>query len=330
MRAVQVVEFGGPEVLVVGEVPAPVAGAGEVLIDVAVADVLFVDTKIRSGWGGEWFTVSPPYVAGNGVAGTVAGIGAGVDPSWAGRRVVARVGRRGPAGNVPAGGYAERAVAPVDELIEVPAGLGLGEAVAFLHDGTTALSILRHAAVEPGQRVLVNAAGGSMGALLVPLLKAAGAHVTGAARGERKLDLVREWGADLAIDYTLPGWAERVREETGGPHVVLDGTGGAAGRAAFDITRPGGRFLAYGAADGFAPVGPDEAASRGIAFVGILDLGHDEEWTRRDLRRLLDDAAAGRIAPFIGQTFPLDRAAAAHAAIEARETVGKTLLMVGA
>jgi NADPH2:quinone reductase len=329
MRAVQVTGFGGPEVLEVADVPEPVAGAGQVLIDVAVADVLFVDTQIRSGWGGEYFKVAPPYIAGNGVAGTVAEVGSGVDEALIGRRVIARVGRHQDHVQVPVGGYAQRAVSGAGDLFGVPDGLGLREATALLHDGTTALHVLRHAAILAGDWVLVNAAGGSLGALLVPLAKAAGAKVVGAARGERKLGLVREWGADLAVDYSTPGWAQEVRETTGGVRVVLDGTGGRAGREAFELTLPGARFLAYGAASGgFVGVGPDEAKARDVRLVGIGDLGSDAGTVERDLRRLLEDATNGEVRPFIGQTFPLERAADAHAAIEARETVGKTVLVV--
>ncbi|MPZ83317.1 MAG: zinc-binding dehydrogenase [Actinophytocola sp.] len=329
MRVVQVVEFGGPSVLRVADVPDPEAGAGQVVIDVAVADVLFVDTQIRAGWGREWFPVSPPYVPGNGVAGTVASVGSDVDEEWVGRKVVARVGGYVGAIQVPTGGYAERAVADAGELVAVPGGLGLPAAITFLHDGATAADLLDHAAIAEGDRVLVNAAGGSLGSLLVPLARAAGARVVGAARGERKLALVRSWGAE-AVDYGEPGWADRVREITGGVDVVFDGTGGAAGRAAFEVAVPGARFLAYGAASGgFAEVAPDDAARKGVRLIGMGDLGRDPAATRDALRRLLDDAAEGRITPVIGQTFPLEKAADAHTAIDERRTVGKTLLLVG-
>src|SRR5438093_2793469 len=95
MRVIEATEFGGPEVLVPVDSSDPVAGPGQVVVDVAVADVLFVDTQIRRGWGGEYFTVQPPYVPGNGVAGQVSAVGAGVDPGWVGRHVVTHTGERG-------------------------------------------------------------------------------------------------------------------------------------------------------------------------------------------------------------------------------------------
>jgi NADPH:quinone reductase len=329
MRAVQVTRFGGPEVLEVAELPEPVPGPAQVAIDVAVADVLYLDTQLRAGWGGDYFAMEPPYVAGNGVAGTVVAAGPEADRTLVGRRVIARVGRHAEHVQLPVNGYAERAVADTTDLAVVPDGLGLREAITFLHDGMTARQVLRPAGLAAGEWVLINAAGGSMGAMLVPLAKAAGARVAGAARGERKLEHVRAWGADLAVDYTDPDWAARVREATGGVHVVLDGTGGRLGRAAFELLLPGGRFVGYGSASGtFAEVSPDEARAREVRLLGLADLHANPDDAAPDLDRLLADAAEGRVRPFIGQTYPLAGAAEAHAAIEARETVGKTLLLV--
>src|SRR2546421_820098 len=107
MRVIEATEFGGPEVLVPVDAPDPVAGPGQVVVDVAVADTLFVDTQIRRGWGREHFTVQPPYVPGNGVAGVVSSVGDGADPDWIGRRVVAHTGERGGhGGDAPRGGGA--------------------------------------------------------------------------------------------------------------------------------------------------------------------------------------------------------------------------------
>jgi NADPH:quinone reductase len=318
MRAVEVTRFGGPEVLAVSELPDPVAGPGQVVIDVAAVDVLFVDTRVRDGWGKEWFTVEPPYVPGNGVAGVVRSVGPGVDEAWVKRRVLAYTGEN--QGMTPTGGYAEQAVAAESMLTPVPDRLGLPEALTLLHDGPTAVSALTTANVQPGERVLVNAASGSLGTLLLPALKAAGAEVVGAARGKRKTDFIREWGADDAVDYSVPGWTDQVGEVD----VVFDGSGGDIGTAAYQLVRPGGRFLAYGSSAGeFALAEP---AREGVTFVSILDMGKDVDRLAA-LTETLEEAAAGTITPLVGQTFPLDQAVAAHKAIEARETVGKTLLL---
>jgi NADPH:quinone reductase len=323
MLVIEVGEFGGPEVLIPRQVPDPVPGDGQVVVRTSAADVLFVDTLIRSGLGVGFFPIRPPYVPGNGVAGLVTATGAGVDPSWAGRSVVARTG-----GNGGWGGYAEQALTAVSDLIPVPDGLSLTEAAALLHDGATSESLFERAAVQSGESVLVTAAAGGMGVLLVQLASAAGARVIGAARGARKLEVVRAAGAELALDYSEPGWTKQVQEFTGGrgADVVFDGAGGPLGGAAFEVTASGGRFSAHGVSDGgFAPVDPGEAARRGITVHGIPQ--HEPAGLRRLAAMALADAAAGRISPVIGQTFPLDRAADAHAALAARTAIAKTLLL---
>jgi NADPH2:quinone reductase len=321
MRVVEVARFGGPAVLVAGKAPDPVPGPGEVVIDVAVADVLWVETLIRSGKGGQYFPVQPPYRPGVGVAGTVSVIGDGVDPAWTGRRVVTRTGEHG--------GYVERALVPAEGLIAVPDALELSDAAALLHDGTTALGLADVVQIKPGDRVLVTAAGGGLGALLVQLAHGAGAYVVAAARGAKKLERIRQLGADAVTDYSEPDWIERVREATGGLDVVLDGAGGAYGRAAFDLVAPGGRFSAHGTPSGeFAVADQADAQARGLTATGIERVQFAPEQFQRYAIRALAEAAAGRIRPLIGQTFPLERAADAHAAIEARAVTGKTLLVL--
>lgn len=317
MRAVEVTRFGGPEVLTLRELPDPVAGPGQLVVDVAAVDVLFADARLRVGWGKEWFHVEPPYVPGNGVAGTVRSVGSDVDSAWLGRRVLAHTGKNN--GMTPTGGYAEQAAVEVSDVEPVPDLLGLPEALTLLHDGPTVVLALASANVRPGERVLVNAASGSLGTLLVPMLKAAGVEVIGAARGARKLDFIREWGADEAVDYSTPDWTDRV----GPVDVVFDGSGGDIGSTAYALVRQGGRFLAYGVSAGeFPQTEPRE----GVTVVGILEMGKGVD-KRAALKEMLAKAAAGEITPLVGQTFPLDQARAAHEAIEARQTVGKTLLL---
>jgi NADPH:quinone reductase len=325
MLVVEVSRFGGPEVLTARQAPDPAAGPGQAVVRTAAADVLLVDAMIRAGHGTDFFPVRPPYVPGNGVAGQVISAGDGVDPSWAGRGVVARTGASG-----GSGGYAERAVVAVGDLIPVPPGVGLPEAAALLHDGATAFGLLELAAIKPGDWLLVTAAGGGMGVLLVQLARAAGGRVIGAARGGVKLGLVRDAGAEAAVDYSAPGWTAGVRELTAGHgvDVVFDGAGGRLGQAAFGVTAPGSRFSAHGMSDGgFARIDAQEAAGRGITIHGIEP--HQPATFRRLAASALAEAAAGRLKPVIGQTFPLARAADAHAALEARATVAKTLLLTG-
>jgi NADPH:quinone reductase len=322
MLVTEVSRFGGPEVLTPRRAPDPVAGPGQVVVRTAAADVLLVDTMIRAGRGVDYFPIKPPYVPGNGIAGLVISAGRGVEPSWIGRAVVAHTG-----GSGGRGGYAERAVVPAADLIPVPSGLRLADAAALLHDGSTAFMLIARVRIRPADWVLVTAAGGGMGVLLVQLARALGGRVIGAARGPAKLDLARNAGARAAVDYSEPGWTEEVRELTAGlgPDVVFDGTGGGLGRAAFEVTARGGEFSAHGTTDGyFTRIDPAEAARREITVHRLGD--HDPVAFRAHATTALAVAAAGRVRPVIGQTFPLDRAVEAHAAIEARATLAKTLL----
>jgi NADPH:quinone reductase len=323
MRVVRATKFGGPEVLVPGRAPEPAAGPGQVVVDVSVAPVLFLDTQIRSGSARAWFPVTPPYVPGRGVAGVVSSVGAGVVPDWLGRRVVADTAE--------GGGYLERAAVSAEGLITVPGGLGMAEAAALLHDGRTAVSLVDQAGLRAGEWVLVLGAGGGLGSLLVQLAHGAGARVIGAARGKRKLDLARGLGADAVVDYSQSGWPEQVLGETGGvgAAMVFDGVGGEIGRAAFEVTARGGRFSAHGTpGGGFAPISAQEAGRREITVRGIehVQFAQADAWRLTELA--MSEAAAGRIRPVIGQTFPLEQAADAHRVIEARDAVGKTLLVI--
>lgn len=203
-----------------------------------------------------------------------------------------------------------------------------GDAAALLHDGVTALALADLVAVKPGDRVLVTAAGGGLGALLVQLAHAAGGYVVAAARGAVKLERIRELGADAVVDYSEPDWTARVRAVADALDVVLDGAGGAYGRAAFELVAPGGCFSAHGTPAGdFAAPDPAAATERGITVSGIQDVQLDPDRFHGYAVRALAEAAAGRIRPLVGQTYPLERAADAHAAIENRATVGKTLIV---
>lgn len=332
MQAVQVKEFGGPEVLELQQVPAPTPEAGQVLIQVETADVMFLDTRLRSGWGTDFFPVQPPYIPGGAVGGTVRAVGPGIDNTWLGRRVAARTAASGIGGGVPTGGYAEQALATADLLTPVPDEVSIDQATALVHDGFTALAVFDRAAVRAGDRVLITAAAGGLGTLLIQLARQAGAQVIAAARGEEKLALTERLGAHTAIDYSEPGWTERVLAATGGagPRVVLDGAGGEYGDSALVITAAGGRFIGYGAAAGeFGGSAPASSAERGIDMAGLHDLNAGDDLHVEYATRILDAVATGAVEVVIGQTYSLADAARAHAAIEARTALGRTLLRIG-
>jgi NADPH2:quinone reductase len=200
-------------------------------------------------------------------------------------------------------------------------------AVALLADGRTALALMDSAQIRDGDTVLVEAAGGGVGTLLVQLARNAGAQVVALASQERKLAAARDLGADVVVDYSHDDWPSRVRAATGEVDVVFDGVGGDVGMAALGLLGPGGRFCPYGMASGsFTPVTPELARERRITVrkIGPLDVARLSTLAESALA----EAAAGRIRPVIGQEFELAQAAAAHAAIEARATIGKTLLTV--
>lgn len=297
MRAVQVTQFGGPDVLIPATLPGPVAGPGETLVQVVAADVLYLDTQLRTGRWRDYFPLPLPYIPGGAVAGVADG------SVVVGRTVDSR------------GGYADQAL--VSGVVPVPDGVGVREAAAMAHDGPTALALFEGASVRVGDRVLVTGAAGGLGSLLVRLSRAAGATVVGAV-SRSKLDLVKEIGADVAVDYSVDGWTR----EIGSVDVVFDGVGGGVGAAAFEVTVDGGRFSAHGApGGGFAAVG-----GRGITVKGIEQVQFSAAQAAPLMARALAEVAAGRLIPLVGQTFPFERAAEAHAAIEGRNTVGKTLL----
>jgi NADPH2:quinone reductase len=316
MRAVVQRQLGPSDVLAVEDWPAPRPGAGEVLIDVEVANITFVETQLRAGHAPNPAMLRPlPYIPGNGVGGTVRAAGADVDLALVGTRVVASTGG--------AGAYAEQAVAQAGDVVPIPVELTTTDAVALLADGRTALTLMRSAGVRRGEAVLVEAAGGGVGSLLVQLARAEGARVLATAGARRKLDLALELGAEIAVNHGDPAWPDRLEPVD----VVFDGVGGAIGEAAFGLLRPGGRFCAFGLASGaFARIDEDVAATRRVTVVRGTGLTAAE--STELTRTALELAAAGRLRPVIGQSFPLERAADAHAAMESRGTLGKTLLLV--
>jgi NADPH:quinone reductase len=318
MRAVSLDRLGPPEVLHVAVRPDPGAAPGQVVIDVQWASVTFVDTQVRGGRPPNPAMVPElPAVLGNGVAGVVREVGEGVDARWARRRVASTTGG--------GGGYAERVAVPAELLLPVPDGLELRAAAALLADGRTALGVIRTSRLAPGDVVLVEAAAGGVGTCLLQLARSAGATVIAGVGSKQKVEVARRLGADLVVDYSMTGWAKQVRDQWDGIDIVFDGVGGYVGETAVGLLRRGGRLCRYGMASGRFTRVPS-----GRPDVEILD---GTRLSPADSQALsvtaLERAAAGELRATIGQEFPLDRAADAHAAIEARSTTGKTLLRVG-
>jgi NADPH2:quinone reductase len=321
MRQIQLDAPGPPEVLHVVEVDAPVPGRGEVLVHTDAAAITFIETQVRAGRsmrpGAE--PLALPAVLGNGVEGTIAAVGDGVDGSLIGTRVVTATGGMG--------GYAEQVVVPVGDPIPVPAGLATGEAAALLADGRTALGLVRAAEPVPGDRVVITGAGGGVGTLLVQLVAQAGvASIVALASSEAKRALALGLGATVAVDPTASGWPDRVAASIGTATLVFDGVSGATGLALAELTEPGGRIVRFGAASGEWADG-SAAEARGVRTVFGLGAIASPADNRALVVDALDRAASGSLRVTIGQRFPFDQAAQAHAAIESRATIGKTLLI---
>lgn len=319
MRAVVADQPGSPDVLHAIELPDPDPGPGEVRVAVQVAAITFIDTLIRAG-----SPVAPratfPVVLGNGVGGVVDGVGPDVDPAWLGVPVATTTGGTG--------GYASLAVARSADLHRLPEPLGIPEAAALLADGRTAVGLSDAAGIRSGDTVVVTAAAGGLGSLLVQLAKASGAHVVALAGSATKLDHARGLGADATVSYRDPGWSTTLREAApDGADVVFDGIGADITAVLFPLVRSGGRYVQHGAAGGsWVTIDPGRAADKGITLVPLSAVGTPDDMFAFT-ERALGLAAQGAIRPTIGQTFALENASAAHAAIGSRTTIGKTLLL---
>jgi NADPH:quinone reductase len=322
VRAVRVDEFGEPDVLVVRDVDEPKPGAGQVLVDVRMAGVAYGDVIVRSGV----YPLPLPWIPGIEVAGEVVAVGPDADESLLGQTVVATTAGQ-------AGGYAERAVATAAYTFPVPDGLALDTALVVFQAGALARGLLSAMRLDAGDTVLITAAAGRVGSLLVQWAKAAGATVIGAAsRG--KLDAVSGFGADHAVDYGTAGWAEEVRGLTfgRGATLVLDAVGGSVAAAAFAATADGvGRIGLYGYASGSWPALDIQAiARRGLTLCGPLGMviRKSDAEQQDDAEQALAAAGRGELRPRIHERFPLEQAAGAHRELEERRSVGAVVLTV--
>ncbi|MFC8780998.1 zinc-binding dehydrogenase [Streptomyces nigra] len=324
MRAIRLHTFGPAENLTYERVDDPRPAPGQVRIAVRAAGVHLLDTALREGFQGPApQPPSLPTIPGREVAGVVESLGEGVAGLWLGKRVVAHLG-------FAPGGYAELAVTDVERVHEIPENLDFAQAVAMIGTGRTALGIVQFAEFGPDAVAVVPAAAGGLGTLLVQYAKNAGAVVVGLAGGPEKTARVRENGADLAVDYTDPGWPEKVRAFLGGrpATVVLDGVGGDVARASVALLGPGGRHLVFGwSAEGLRGGGPFlvDGVSEQVLGPAMLRRAGGPDPLRTLELRALTEAAAGRLVPAV-QRFPLARAADAHRALETRATTGKVVL----
>lgn len=320
MLAIQAVRAGGPEVLEVVDRPLPTPGPGQILVRHQAVGLNFIDTYHRSGL----YPMTMPAILGLEAAGVVESLGEGVTRFKAGDRV---------AYNGTLGAYAEAAVVPADRAVKVPDGVSLETAAAVLLKGMTAEFLVRRCQkVQPGQTVLIHAAAGGVGSILVQWVKALGATVIATVGSEAKAALARDHGADHVILYGEEDVAARVSEITGGQGVavVYDGVGKDTFDASFKSLGRRGTLVTFGNASGPAPaIAPLELGTKSL-FLTRPRL-FDYIATTAEL----DDSAAalfavlesGAVKIEVGQTFPLSEARAAHEALEGRRTTGATLLI---
>jgi len=313
MRAIQMTEFGGPEVLKLVELPMPDPGPGEVLIRVTRAGVNFADTHTRTNSYVQKATL--PLVPG----GEVAGI-----REDSGERVVALVG---------SGGYAEYAIAPQDHVFPIPDGLDDGTALAMIVQGTTAWHLYRTSGrVAAGESVVVHGAAGGVGSLAVQLGHQLGAgRVIATASSESKRELALELGADAAIDPSPEGLTERLIEANGGRpvDVVFEMSGGEVFDASYRALASFGRIVAYG----IATNQPNQVStgsllrhSRAVVGFYLFHCLERPEMFAEALADLFARADGGQLKAIVGHTYPLDQAAQAQIDLRERRTTGKLLL----
>ncbi|MGW5401604.1 zinc-binding dehydrogenase [Streptomyces sp. NPDC003952] len=328
MQAIRLHTFGPAENLTYESVPRPLPAPGQVRIAVAAAGVHLLDTALCRGVQGPPAPLPElPTVPGREVAGTVDALGAGTDTGWLGQTVVTHLG-------FAPGGYAEYAVADADRLHAVPPGLDPASAVAMIGTGRTTLGILQFADLGPGSVALVPAAAGGIGTLLVQYAKHAGATVVALAGGPAKTARAAANGADLALDYTAPDWADTLRaHHPDGATVLFDSVGGAIARTALGLLRNDAQHLVFGWSGGpLALTDTEQAAldARGITTQHVLGPAMLQRTGGEDPLRLLEtralaEAATGRLRPAL-QRYPLAEAATAHHDLETRATTGKVVL----
>jgi NADPH:quinone reductase len=321
MRAIQMTEFGGPEVLKLAELPIPEPGPEEVLIEVARAGINFADTHTRTNSYVRRATL--PLVPGGEVAGTVARAPAG-SVLQAGQRVVALV---------QTGGYAQYAIAPAAHVWPIPDPIDEGTALALIVQGTTAWHLYRTAGrVAEGESVVVHAAAGGVGSLAVQLGHSLGAgRVIATASSASKRELALALGADVAIDPAAEGLTERLiaANEDRPVDVVFEMAGGEVFDASYRALAPFGRIVAYG----IASQQPNEIGtgsllrhSRAVVGFYLFHCLERPEMFERALEDLFERAAAGTLRAIVGETYALPDVSKAHIDLRERRTTGKLLL----
>jgi NADPH:quinone reductase len=311
VKAIQIEEFGGPEVMQYVELPDPEPGDGQVVVDVARSGINWADTHVTNN---DYLAEQAlPLIPGGEIAGTDA----------SGRRVAAML---------PNGGYAQKVAVPEAFLVPLPDEVGDDQAAALILQGLTAHALLHHCAhVEKGEAVVVEAAAGGTGSLAVQLAKRAGAKVIGLASNEEKRELAGRLGADATADSRADDLREAILEANGGERVDvvlhMSGTGFEAGLKSLG---PLGRIVVFGN----AARQPNELATNYllqtsksvIGFWLVALIARRQDLVRSIIAELFEAAGSGELEVVVGGVYPLSEAARAHNDIKERRTTGKLLL----
>lgn len=322
MKAIRVHQYGGPESMVLDEVPVPTPGPQQALVRLHVSGVNFIDVYFRTGL----YKAEQPTALGSEGAGVVEAIGAGVTGLAPGDRVAYAMAR---------GSYAELAVVPAAQLVTIPEGVTFEQAAAAMLQGMTAHYLTKSTfPLKTGDTCLVHAAAGGAGLLIVQMAKSIGARVLGTVSTEAKADLARANGADEVIRYTEQDFEQAVKQLTGGRgvDVVYDSVGKTTFDKSLNCLRPRGMLVLFGQSSGAVPpVDPNILNPKGSLYLTRPSLAH-YVMTREELEwrsgEVLTAVASGALRLRIDRTYPLSRAGDAHQALEGRATTGKLLLSI--
>jgi len=319
VRAIQVTEHGGPDVLALIDAPAPEAGDGRIVVDIAAAGLNYIDTYQRSGI----YPIETPFILGMEGAGTVRAVGAGVESVSVGDRVAWKDGP---------GSYAESVAIDAAEAVPVPEGVADDLAAAALLQGITAHYLATSTyPVRDGDWVVVHAAAGGVGQLLTQIVKLLGGHVLATTSTPEKAELATAAGADKVVTYAQMLDAAKELTSGAGVAAVYDGVGASTFDDSLAALRIRGTMALFGAASGpVPPLDPQRLNRGGGLFLTRPALAHytrdrDELTARTD--ELFGWIADGSLRVQIGQRYPLAEAAAAHRDLEARKTTAKSLLI---